>query len=127
MSVIVGEIPDEKIAAKAGKSAKSSEVSTNRLGLVLSELTEEQKRELKVNAGLLVEDIRSNAARADLRSGDIILALISRGISIEIKSIDQFNKLLAQSDKSANVTLLVRRGELQTFVIIKSVIDKKGD
>jgi len=127
LSVIVGEIPDEKIAAKAGKSAKSSEVSTNRLGLVLSELTEEQKRELKVNAGVLVEDIRSNAARADLRSGDIILALISRGISIEIKSIDQFNKLLAQTDKSANVTLLVRRGELQTFVIIKSVIDKKGD
>ncbi|MEF8711494.1 MAG: hypothetical protein V5B38_22730 [Candidatus Accumulibacter propinquus] len=59
----------------------------------MSELTAEQKRELKVNGGLLIEDVRSNAVRADLRPGDVILALISRGESTEIKSAEQFNKL----------------------------------
>ncbi len=127
MSVVVGEIPDEKIAAKSGKPNKPAETAANRLGLVVSELNEEQKRELKVSGGLVVEDIRGSAARADVRAGDIILALISRGASTDIKSVDQFNKLLAQIDKSANVTLLVRRGDMQTFVTVKGQSDKKGE
>jgi serine protease Do len=127
LSIIVGEILDEKVATKALKNSKTVESAANRLGLVLSELTEEQKRELKVDGGLFIEDIRSNVVRADLRTRDVILALISRGISTEIKSIDQFNKMLAQLDKSAHVTLLIRRGEVQTFVTIKGLADKKSD
>jgi len=84
-------------------------------------LTPEQRRELKVGGGLLIEDVRGNSSRADLRPGDVILALISRGENIEIKSAEQFNRLLGQFDKAANVTLLVRRGEQQTFVTIKGV------
>jgi serine protease Do len=127
LTVIIGEIPDEKLASKSGKSAKPAEVTANRLGLVVSELSAEQKRELKLNGGLLIEDIRGNVARADLRPGDIILALISRGISTEVKKVDQFNKLLSQFDKTANITLLVRRGEMQTFITIKGLSDKKGE
>jgi serine protease Do len=115
------------VAVKSGKSTKPSEQAANRLGLVVSELTAEQRRELKVSGGLLVEDIRGNAARADLRPGDIIFSVIARGVSTEVKSVDQFNKLLSQFDKSANVTLLVRRGEMQTFVTIKGLSDKKGE
>jgi len=127
LTVVVGEIPDEKLAAKSSKNAKPADASANRLGLVVSELSAEQKRELKVAGGLLIEDIRGNAARADLRPGDIILALISRGVSTEIKGVEQFNKLLSQFDKAANVTLLVRRGEMQTFITIKGLSDKKGE
>lgn len=127
LSLVVGEIQDEKLASKPAKSSKPAEVASNRLGLVLSELNEEQKRELKVSSGLIVEDIRGNAARADVRAGDIILALISRGVSTDVRSVDQFNKLLAQTDKSANLTLLIRRGDVQTFVTIKGVADKKGE
>lgn len=127
LTVVIGEIPDEKLAAKSPKNVKPADASANRLGLVVSELTAEQKRELKVGGGLLIEDIRGNAARADLRPGDIILALISRGASTEIKNVEQFNKLLSQFDKAANVTLLVRRGEMQTFITIKGLSDKKGE
>jgi hypothetical protein len=35
--------------------------------------------------------------------------------------------MLAQLDKSAHVTLLIRRGEVQTFVTIKGLADKKSD
>ena len=31
-----------------------------------------------------------------------------------------FNRLLAQVEKNANVTLLVRRGDIQTFVTLKA-------
>lgn len=67
------------------------------------------------------------AARTDLRPGDILLALIARGESIELKSVEQFNRLLAQLDRSASVTLLVRRGELQTFVTVKAAPEKRGE
>lgn len=127
LALVVGETPEEKMAVKSGKNAKPAEQTANRLGLVVSELSSEQKRELRINGGLLVEDIRGNAARADLRPGDIILAIIARGESAEIRSVDQFNKLLAQFDKAANITLLVKRGELQTFVTIKSLPDKKAE
>lgn len=122
--VVIGEMPEEKPAARGGRSAKPPERTPNRLGLVVSELTAEQRRELKVSGGLLIEDVRNNAARVDLRPGDVILALIARGESIEIKTVEQFNRLLAQFDKAANVTLLVRRGELQTFVTIKGLTEK---
>lgn len=127
LTVVIGEIPDEKIATRNGKSIKPAEAAADRLGLVVSELTAEQRRELKVNGGLVIEDIRGNAARADLRPGDIILALISRGVSTDVRTVDQFNRLLSQFEKSANVTLLVRRGEMQTFITIKGLSDKKGE
>ncbi len=121
VSVVVAEIPDEKNTVRAARNVRPAERPANRLGLVLSEPSAEQRRELKINNGLLIEDVRNSNSRADLRPGDIILALISRGENIELKSVDQFNRLLAQFDKSANVTLLVRRGEQQTFVTIKGM------
>jgi serine protease Do len=127
LTVVIGEIPEEKVAVKNAKDAKPAEATANRLGLVVSELSAEQKRELKVSGGLLIEDIRGNAARADLRPGDIILVLIARGVSTEIRNVDQFNKLLSQFDKAANLTLLVRRGEQQTFITLKGLPDKKSE
>lgn len=122
IQVTVGEMPDEKLAGgKPFRSAKPAEQAPNRLGLVVSELTAEQKRELKMNSGLLVEDVRGIGARSDLRAGDVIIAVISKGATTEVKSVDQFNKLLAQFEKGSNVTLLVRRGEMQTFITIKGL------
>ncbi|WP_300340045.1 DegQ family serine endoprotease [Accumulibacter sp.] len=127
VTVVVGEIPDEKLAARGTRNAKPVERAANRLGLVVSELTADQRRELNVSGGLVIDDIRNNAARADLRPGDLILAIIARGESTEIKSVEQFNKLLAPLDKSASVTLLVRRGDQQTFVTIKGLPDRRAE
>jgi serine protease Do len=49
--------------------ANLPEQAANRLGLVVSELTAEQKRELKMSSGLLIEDVRGTSGRADLRPG----------------------------------------------------------
>ncbi len=118
LTVTVAEIPDEKVATRGPRANKPVEVAANKLGLVLSELTTEQKKELKVSGGLLVEDVRGSAARAELRPGDVILALVHQGVSAEVKSVEQFNKQLAQLDKSATITLLVRRGEMQTYITL---------
>lgn len=123
VNVVVGEIPDEKIAQRNNKKAKP-EATGNRLGLVLSEPTPEQKRDQKITSGLIVEDVRSEAGRSDVRPGDVVLAVINRGVTTETKTVDQFNKLIGSLDKGASVTLLIKRGDAQTFVTIKGVGDK---
>jgi serine protease Do len=120
ITVTVGEMLDDKQASsKPQRGGKPAEQAANRLGLVVSELTADQKRELKLNSGLLIEDVRGS--RSELRPGDIIIAIISKGATTEIKTAEQLNKLLAHFDKGSNVTLLVRRGEMQTFVTIKGL------
>lgn len=121
INVIVGEVPDEKQAGAKVQRGKPTEQAANRLGLVVSELTAEQKRELKMGSGLLVEDVRGQGLRSDLRAGDIVIALIAKGATTEVKTVEQFNKLLSQFEKGSNVTLLVRRGEMQTFITIKGL------
>lgn len=122
LTLTVAEMPaDDKADAKAGKKGKAVEPQANRLGLVVSELSAEQRRELKVAGGLLVEDVRGAAARSELRPGDVILALISKGVTSELRSTEQFDRLLAPFDKGANVTLLIRRGDMQTFVTVRGL------
>lgn len=120
INVVVGEAVEEKASsARPPRNAKPAEQAANRLGVVVSELSAEQKRDLKMASGLLVEEVRGAGSRADLRPGDIIIAVISKGATTELKTVDQFNKLLGQFDKGSNVTLLIRRGEAQTFITIK--------
>ena len=122
IAVTVGEMSDEKVASsRPSRGGKPAEQQANRLGLVVSELTAEQKRDLKMSSGLLIQDVRGANARADLRAGDIIIALISKGATTEVTTVEQFNKLLAQFEKNSNITLLIRRGEMQSFVTIKGL------
>lgn len=122
--VTMGEIPDDAApVAKHGR--KSSEpTKANRLGLRLSALSAEQKRAAGLSNGLIVEDVTSAGVRTDLRPGDILLSFIHKGSQVELKTVAQFNELIAAVSKTESITLLVRRGEVQTFVIIKGVSDK---
>jgi serine protease Do len=125
LPVTVGEIPDDEGSARAAaRGGKSAEPSTNRLGLVLAVPSAEQKRALGIQHGLIVEEVRNGGMRTELRSGDIILAMINKGVQTDVKSLAQFNELLQGVEKSATVTLLVRRGDSQTFITIKGVSDK---
>jgi len=120
--VTVGEMVDERPAgSRVPRGFKTPEPAPNRLGLVVSELSAEQKRELKLNAGLMIEEVRGAGARADLRSGDIVIAVISRGATTELRTVEQFNKLLAGFEKGSHVTLLIRRGDMQTFITVRNL------
>ncbi|HEY6897693.1 MAG TPA: DegQ family serine endoprotease [Rhodocyclaceae bacterium] len=124
LNLVIAEMADDdKGAIKPGKRSKKAEpAAANRLGLILADLTGEQKKQLGVGNGVLVEEARNS--RIDLRGGDVVLALVEKGQQNEIHSVEQFNSLLNKLDKSAAFTLLVRRGEAQTYVTIKGLGDK---
>jgi len=92
---------------------------TARLGLLLRELTADQRKQLGISGGLLVEGVRDAAAQAGLRPGDVILAVNN----MDVKTVAQFSQFLAQVPKGRNVALLVRRGNAMNYVPIR--IDDK--
>ena len=124
LNVTVAELQEDRVATRdTPRSQKPVEVVANRLGLVVGELSAEQKKEMKLSGGLVVNEVRPDA-KADVRKGDILLTIVHRGQHTELKSVDQFNKLLAGLDKNAVITLQLRRGESTAFVTIAGMTDK---
>ncbi|MEB2332635.1 MAG: PDZ domain-containing protein, partial [Nitrosomonas sp.] len=110
----VGEMPadDDGVSQKQSRS----EDAAGKLGLVLRELSANQKNQLGVENGVLVEDVYDGVANSSgIRSGDIILGFNNQ----DVKSINQFNKLLSSAPKGRNIALLIRRGDVATFITIK--------
>jgi len=120
VSVTVGEIPDDRVAAARGAKpgAPKAEVAANRLGLVVSDLGEDKRRDMRLQGGVLVDEVRT-APRADIRQGDVIVSLTAKGATTELKSAKQFNDLLSSLDKGTTMTLQIRRGEANIFATIR--------
>lgn len=115
LSLTIAEMePDNKVAKREEKSIKP-EQPVNTLGLVASDLTDAQKKELKVDGGAVVETAEGAAARAGLRAGDLILRINNT----DVKDSKQFNALVSKLEPKKTVLLLVRRGEASQFVTIK--------
>ena len=124
LSLTVGELQEDRVATRdAPKERKPAELAANRLGIVVIELSAEQKKDLRLGQGLVVVDVRPDA-RAEVRRGDVILKVVHNGQHTELRTTEQFNKLLTGLDKNAVITLQVRRGENTAFVTVTGLADK---
>jgi serine protease Do len=117
LSIEVAEMPEEgKLAQVTKKLVDDVAEMIARLGIAVSELTREQLQQLKINGGLLVEDVKNSSARAaGLHQGDVILAIGN----IPLRSVAQLNEILKQVPNGRNVALLVRRGDAASYVAVK--------
>jgi serine protease Do len=115
VTVTVGEMPEEKVAQRPGRRDSKSGNVVARLGLTVSELSAEQRKELGIAGGLLVEDVQGAAARAGIRKGDILMALNNQ----DIKSVEQLTQQLNQFEKAKSVALLIRRGDGALYVPLR--------
>lgn len=113
--VTVGEMPEEKVAQRPGRRDSKSGNVVARLGLTVSELSAEQRKELGIGGGLLVEDVQGAAAKAGIRRGDILMALNNQ----DIKSVEQLTQLLNQFEKAKSVALLIRRSDGALYVPLR--------
>ncbi len=114
LKVKVAEIEPEKVAAAAPeKKAPAAKIA--HLGLSLSDLTEAQKKEARVRAGVRVDAAVDAAARAGIREGDLILAVANT----EVSSVQVFESLMTRIDKSRPVSVLIRRGDAAQYVLIR--------
>jgi serine protease Do len=114
LTVTVAEIEPDK-PRRVAQAESAPRANTTPIGLSVSDLSDAQRRELKVRGGVRVEAVEGAAARAGLREGDVILSVDNT----EITSARQFTTLVEKADKSKPLTVLVRRGEQSNFLIIR--------
>jgi serine protease Do len=111
VQVTVAELQDDR-SAQQRRGAKPPAATPGLFGMTLTDLTEAQRKELKVEGGVLVGDVQGAAARAGIRRGDVILALNNQ----DIKSVEHFRELMGQVEKGRIVALLVRRGGNSLYI-----------
>ena len=107
MSVKVGGQQNEK---SAGAGSKDSSEAASRLGVSVRALSGEERRQLELRGGLLVENAQGAAARAGIRRGDVILSVNGEAVSTP----DQLRGIIAKAGK--RVALLVQRESVRLFV-----------
>ncbi len=102
----IGALPDSG-SHKLGQLNYKSEHKTNRLGLVVSELSEKQQR--SYGDGVLVQKVTNGraGAMAGVVRGDVITMIYGE----RTHSVDEFNRIVESLPKDRSVPLqIVRRG-----------------
>ena len=107
--------PAERAASSTGRDTTKPPAVLGALGLGVVDMTDAQRRELKIKNGVRVESVDGAAAKAGVREGDVLLSLDNN----EVTSAKQFEALVAKLDKSRAATVLVRRGDTVNFLIIR--------
>lgn len=119
--VTIVELEDEKTASsKPTPNKPAPGPAPNALGLHVSNLTLEQRRELRIEGGVLVDSSEGRAATAGVRPGDLILQMNN----VEIKDAAQFNALAGKLDPKKSVAVLVRRENVTQYLVVKPAAGK---
>jgi serine protease Do len=113
LQVTLGEVDDDEGVKKDASPEATG--GAHALGLSVGEIGESQKRELKLRGGVRVESAEGAAARAGLRAGDLILSVDN----VEVGSIKQFQAQIAKLDKAKVISMVVRRADAVTIVLVK--------
>ena len=109
LAASLGEMPAEKVAS-ADAPAKAT---PSRLGVAVRPLTEEERKQLESDVGLLVEQAEGPAARAGVQPGDVILAFNNQ----PVKSVEQLRRLVDRSRGA--VALLIQREGNKIYVPVR--------
>lgn len=116
VEVKLGELPAEESMKLAG--GEKPRVAENRLGLMVSEVTEEIRAhyQLPSRRGVMVESVTGRAAReAGIQQGDIILSINK----VEVEDVPQFNQLIKSLPADKTVALLVHRDTGPIFLALR--------
>jgi serine protease Do len=117
LNVTVAEFePEKPIRPTVQKEEKpKSSPAAQSVGLAVSDLTDAQKKDLKIRGGVRVEAVAEGAARAGIREGDVIVQVANA----DVNNVREFDATLGRIDKSKPIAVLLRRAELVTYLVIK--------
>jgi serine protease Do len=107
--------PDRPLRRAAEPGGSAPQAARSALGITASDLTEAQRKELRVQGGVRVDSVEGAAARAGLREGDVILSIDNTQIS----DSRQFAAAATRAEKARAVSVLVRRGDWTNYLVIR--------
>jgi serine protease Do len=112
VQVTVAELQEDRTAQQK-RGAKPPAATPGVLGMSVSDLTDAQRKELKIEGGgVFVNDAQGAAARAGIRKGDVILAVNNQ----DVKSVEHLRELMNAVEKGRIVALLIRRGGNSLYI-----------
>jgi len=105
LSATLGEQRDRTVAENTATPAQGA-----RLGVAVRPLTADERKQVELNGGLLVEQVAGPAAGAGIQPGDIIIAVNGKPMN----SADDLRKLLKEA--GSRIAVLVQREDARIFV-----------
>lgn len=115
LTMAIGALPEEG-EEMAAAGAEGVERSSNRLGVSVVELTDEQKKALDIQGGVVIKDVLEGpAAMMGLRPGDVITHLNNQAIS----SAKTFTQIAKDLPKNRSVSMRVLRQGRASFITFK--------
>ena len=94
-------------------ASKDDKASRGKLGVSLRPLQPDERKQVGVDAGLLIEQAQGPAAKAGIQPGDVLLAINGT----PAKDVEQVREAIAKAGKS--VALLVQRDGTRIFVPVQ--------
>lgn len=113
IKIEVGKLPDNLSLASSSQGNKSSD-----LGVVVRELTFEERREMKLDHGVLITEVNPEglAAQQGILKGDIITYLLNQ----KIRNSRDLSSALEKAKENSDVAMIgLVRGGVQTFRSLK--------
>lgn len=112
----IGELPEDSQEGLKG-SLEDQPNKPNRIGLVVEDLSEEDRAQLGVGkAGVFVAKVEKGPAeRAGIRVGDILLMVDNK----EVESAARLREMLDTIEPGRSIAVLIQRNEGRIFVAVR--------
>lgn len=115
LDITVGALPEDDADIGTGGQA-GVERNSNRLGVSVADLSDEQKKSLELKGGVVIKEVQDGpAALIGLRPGDVISHLNNQAIS----SAKQFTEIAKDLPKNRSVSMRVLRQGRASFITFK--------
>ncbi len=117
ISITIGELPSDSELDKASPKSTPQQSETEKLGMVIGEISKEQRKQLSLDdGGVLVKEVTGNPARAaGVQRGDVI----SRLNNNKVGNVNDFYTIVDGLPKGRSVPLLVTRNGSPRFLALR--------
>ncbi|MDF0731142.1 DegQ family serine endoprotease [Pseudomonas entomophila] len=115
LDITIGALPDDDADIGTGGQG-GAERSSNRLGVSVADLSDEQKKSLELKGGVVIKEVQDGpAALIGLRPGDVISHLNNQAIG----NAKQFTEIAKDLPKNRSVSMRVLRQGRASFITFK--------
>ena len=117
IDVKIGKLPKDDDIKVSNRSSGST--TSSRIGVVVSNLTDEQRERLEISsgAGVVVKEVKSGSSGSDsgIRRGDIVLMINN----VDVKNAKHFKDIVEKLPADKSVPVLVHRRGSPIFLAMK--------